>query len=217
MNSKHCLIILFLACVLAAQPATAQENHQTRYRSGDRPATQTLFSANVRHGGFISPIYGMTSINGSVVMLRGTRGAWIINLSPRHALHLGLAGYSTRQDADAVSWPHEDINRPGIRTEYGGFEVEYVNRSYRMVHMGTQMLVGSGSVRYEERNIDLDKTRDNYFVVQPGVNLFLNVTNWFRISGGLYYRHVSNARLEGTGDADLSGLAGILGFRFGRF
>jgi hypothetical protein len=186
-------------------------------RWNDRRETQTLLSGGVRHGGFGAPVYGVTSINGQPVYLRGTRGAWVINLDGAHAIHLGLAGYRTRTDADLTGWSHSDIEEPQLRTDYGGFEIEYVASPYRLVHVGTQLLIGSGNARYDDRDLDVGNTRDNYFVLQPGVNLMLNVTRWFRISGGVYYRYVSGVNLEGTGDTDLSGPAGFLGLRFGKF
>ncbi len=212
-------LFLFLVLIGAVHYdfAFAGNSTQSEYLFSERPRTQTLFSSDVRHGGFGSLIYGATGINGEVALLRGTRGAWILNLSPQHAIHLGLAGYRTQPEITAASWPHSDVERPDIRTSYGGFEFEYVNQSFRLVHLGTQLLIGSGTVRYENRNIDLEKTRDDYFVVQPGVNLFLNVTRWFRISGGAYYRYAANVDLDGTSSTDLSGLTGIIGLRFGRF
>ncbi len=202
--------------------ATARNTHQSGsehqvFSFSERPRTQTLVTSQVRHGGYGSLIYGVTSINGEVVMLRGSRGAWILNLSPQHALHIGLASYRTTPDAEAINWTRDGIERPEIRINYGGFEMEYVNRSFRLVHFGTQLLVGSGSVRYDNRNIPVDKTSDRYFVAQPGVNAFLNVTNWFRISAGAYYRYTANVNLEGTDSSELSGFSGILGLRFGRF
>ena len=185
--------------------------------SNNRPQTQTLLSSTIRHGGFGSPIYGVTTMNGQTVFLRGTRGVWIMNLSSEHALHLGLAGYRTRSEFDPVNWTHNDITEPEIRVNYGGFEMEYVNRSHRLVHMGAQLLIGSGNVRYDDRDLEVDKTRDSYYVLQPGANLMLNVTRWFRVSGGVYYRHTGNVNLDGTSGRDLSGITGILGLRFGRF
>ena len=212
-------LFLFLVLIGAMHndAAFASSTAHNEFLYSERPQTQTLLSSGVRHGGFGSLIYGATSINGNVAMLRGTRGAWILNLSPQHAIHLGLAGYRTQPEIAAVSWPHSDVEHPDIRTNYGGFELEYVNQSFRLLHFGTQLLIGSGTVRYENRNIDLEKTRDNYFVAQPGVNLFLNLTSWFRISGGVYYRYASNVDLDGTSSTDLSGLTGIMGLRFGRF
>jgi hypothetical protein len=222
---NHLLFILS-ALILCASALTGTASARNMYLIGsddqvysfsERPRTQTLVTSEVRHGGFGSLIYGVTSINGEVVMLRGSRGAWILNLSPQHALHIGLASYRTTPDAEAVNWTRDDIERPEMRINYGGFEMEYVNRSFRLVHFGTQLLIGSGSVRYDNRNIPVDKTRDHYFVAQPGVNVFLNVTNWFRISAGAYYRYADNVNLEGTDSAELSGFSGILGLRFGRF
>lgn len=185
--------------------------------SNNRPQTQTLLSSTIRHGGFGSPIYGVTTMNGQTVFMRGTRGVWVMNLTSEHTLHLGLAGYRTRSDFDPVDWMHHDVTEPELRANYGGFEVEYVNRSHRLVHMGAQLLIGSGNVRYDDRDLELDKTRESYFVLQPGANLMLNVTRWFRISGGVYYRHTGDVNLAGTSGGDLSGITGILGLRFGRF
>jgi hypothetical protein len=207
--------LFFCGIALCGEAAAQLNRHDWSY--SERPRTQTLVTSDVRHGGFGSLIYGFTSVNGEVVMLRGTRGAWILNLTPQHALHIGLAGYRTASDAPVLNWPHQDIARPDIRINYGGFEVEYVNRSYRLVHFGTQLLIGSGSVRYDNRNIAVENTRDQYFVAQPGVNVILNVTRWFRISAGGYYRYAANVNLDGTSDSDLSGITGILGLRFGRF
>ncbi len=216
---KHISTLLtgIIFCGLAfSGVASAQGAYQTAFFD-ERPGTQTLVTSEVRHGGFGSIIYGVTSINNKVVMLRGTRGAWILNLTPQHALHIGLASYRTTPEAAARNWTHETIERPDIRINYGGFEMEYVNRSFRLLHFGTQLLVGSGSVRYDNRNIAVEKTKDQYFVAQPGINVFLNVTNWFRISAGGYYRYTANVNLEGTDSSELSCFAGMLGLRFGRF
>jgi hypothetical protein len=203
--------------VIHSQLPNANHLYPDNYNRSRRPQTQTLFSSDIRHGGYGSLVYGVTSINGEVAYMRGTRGAWIIHFAENHALQLGLAGYRTHSEFRAVDWEHDDVTEPELRTNYGGFEVEYVNRSYRLVHFGTQLLIGSGNVRYDDRNLAADKTRDNYFVMQPGANMHLNITSWFRISAGVFYRHATNVNLDGTSDRDLSGMAGILGLRFGRF
>lgn len=218
--TKTLLLVCTAIAIWAGNSAAISNippNPNPDFKQSERETTQTLFSSEVRHGGFGSLIYGVSTLNGQAVYLRGTRGAWIINLSPQHTLHLGLAGYRTRPDVDPAAWVNTDIQEPEMRTDYGGFEVEYVNRSYKLIHMGAQMLIGSGEIRYEDRDPELENTRDSYFVMQPGINTFLNLTSWFRISGGVYYRYAANVNLQGTGDVDVSGLAGILGLRFGKF
>lgn len=179
--------------------------------------TQTLISNGISHGGYGAPVFGVTFVNGQASYLRGIRGAWIIHLSEEHTVQIGLGSYRTRSDFNAAGWTNPDISEPEMRTNYGGFELEYVNRSHRLVHYSIQALVGSGNVRYQDRDLDLNRTSDNYFVLQPGVNLNLNITNWFRLSGGLFYRYAGGVNLEGTGDTDLSGLTSFVGLRFGKF
>ncbi len=199
--------------IAAVSPLSAQ--HTTFFNDSDT-RTQTLFNGDIRHGGYGGLVYGATQVNGELSYLRGSRGAWILNLTDEHAINLGLGSYRTRTDFEPVNWT-ADLPEPELRTSYSGFEVEYVNQSYRLLHFSVQSLIGSGMVRYDDRNIDLDKTRDNYFVLQPGINMNVNITNWFRINTGLMYRLASGVSLEGTSNSDLSGVSGYIGLRFGGF
>lgn len=195
------LLIVFLSLPYAASAQQAE----------------TLFDGDVRHGGFGSLLFGATSVNGEAAYLRGTRGAWVIKFPDSHSLHIGLGNYRAQTGFDAVNWPHVDIALPEMRTNYGGFELEYLNRSNKLVHYGVQVLIGGGTVRYHNRNIDLDKTSDSYFAFQPGANAHLNVTTWFRLSGGLFYRYAGGVNLDGTSNSGLSGFSAIFGLRFGKF
>ncbi len=200
---KALILPLLITCLIIPAMAKAQE-------------AQTLFDGGVSHGGYGSLVFGVTSVNGQAAYLRGTRGAWVIRFGDGNAIHLGLAGYRTESDFDAVNWRRQGHSAPEMRTNYGGFEVEYVNRSLKLVHFGAQTLVGAGTVRYRKAR-DLDKRSDDYFVIQPGANIHLNITNWFRLSGGVFYRYAANVNLEGTSDSDLSGLSAMVGLRFGKF
>ncbi len=178
---------------------------------------ETLFSGDIDHGGYGSLVFGITSVNGQAAYLRGTRGAWVMRFRDGHSVHLGLGSYRTGSHFDAVNGSVTGIEQPEMRTSYGGFEAEYTNRSFRLIHFGAQALIGSGNVRYRDRDVNLDKTSDNYFVIQPGANAHLNLTNWFRISGGVFYRYAANVNLEGTSGPDLSGVSAMIGLRFGKF
>ena len=177
---------------------------------------ETLFSGGVDHGGYGSLVFGITSVNGQAAYLRGTRGAWVIRFRDGQAIHLGLAGYRTASDFEPAGRSLSGHQDPEMRTSYGGFEVEYVNRSFKLVHFGAQTLVGSGNVKFQKET-DHGKRSDDYFVIQPGANVHLNVTSWFRLSGGIFYRYAANVNLEGTSDSDLSGLSAMIGLRFGKF
>lgn len=180
--------------------------------------TQTLFSSEVSHGGFGALVYGATSVNGEFAYLRGLRGAWVIKFDENRSLHLGLARYRTETAFDPVegsSLAGDDIE---MSTEYRGFEVEYAHRASRLFHFSGQLLIGNGEVEYRDVNgLDLFSTSDNYFVFQPGVNANMNITDWFRLSGGIFYRYAGGVSLEGTSDRELSGVSIFFALRFGWF
>jgi hypothetical protein len=198
------IAVLIIAGFTLTNPAKAQE-------------TQTLFSPGISHGGYGALIYGFTSINGQPAYLRGGRGAWVINFTDEHALNIGFGSYRTETDFDAVNWTNPNSAKPGMKTNYGGFELEYVNRTHNLFHYSVQTLIGSGKVRYIDPPAELNRTSDSYFVLQPGVNMNLNVTHWFKLSGGVFYRYTGGVNLEGTGSSDLSGVVSFVGLKFGRF
>lgn len=199
---KRCTLLAALTFALAFT-ATAQES-------------ETIFSGDVSHGGFGALVYGGTEVNGQFTYLQGIRGAWVIRFGSGQALNLGLARYETENAFDPADWRVADVSRPEMRTEYSGFEVEYVNRSSKLLHFSVQVLIGSGDVEYEEELFPIDNS-DAYFVLQPGVNMTLNVTDWFRLSGGVFYRHASGVDLHGTSNKELSGFTTFAALRFGWF
>lgn len=202
MKSIYLTTLLILLCLPSISSAQQAE---------------TLFDGDVSHGGFGSILFGITSVNGEISYLRGTRGAWMLKFRDGHAINIGLGGYRTQTGFEAVNWTHADINIPELRANYGGFELEYLNRSNRLIHYGVQATLGGGTVRYRDQNIDLNKTSDTFFSFQPGANAHLNITNWFRVSGGVFYRFASGVSLDGTSNSELSGLSAAIGLRFGRF
>jgi hypothetical protein len=197
-----------------ASAATAQEPGPDPRRDRE---TQTLLGSVLRHGGFGGPLHGATRINGEVVYLRGARGAWVINLSEAHAINLGLGSYRSATGFAPAGTVVPGAVQPELRTRYGGLELEYVYRTGRLVHFSAQTLVGSGQVRYRDRDLPLERSRDDYFVVQPGASVNLNVAAWFRLTGGVLYRQVSGVSIEGTSNTELSGPASYLMLRFGKF
>jgi hypothetical protein len=106
---------------------------------------------------------------------------------------------------------------------YGGLLLEYIGAPSELVHYGTQVVVGGGSVQlvdadYDPRD-DGSLDRSAVFAVEAGARVEINVTRFFRLglSGG--YRLISGSDLEraSLSDSDLSAPFGQLSLRFGRF
>ena len=101
---------------------------------------------------------------------------------------------------------------------YGGFELEYIFGSDKLVHGSIYTLIGGGSLSLMGDETDNHTIETNeYFVFEPDLNLELNVTKFFRIGLGVGYRVVAGDDFKGYNYLDLSGVTGTLTFKFGKF
>ncbi|MDX9758239.1 MAG: hypothetical protein RBU27_03680 [Bacteroidota bacterium] len=213
---KRVLSFLALSLALLTATASAQEQHET------------LFSSPVEHGGFGGVVTKMTSIRGEMGLMVGGYGGWLID----HRLMLGMGGYGlassirARSEAEQTYAPNGE--RLYVEFGYGGLMLEYILAPHRLVHVNVQALVGAGGVNYREDWYDdfLDDNPDHrhhgrveaLFVVEPAVNVELNITDWMRLSAGASYRFVNGIdELRGIEDTDLSGASGQLALKFGAF
>ena len=202
------LSIVLLALTLAS-PAFAQE--------------ETLLGTDgVDHGGYGALVLKLTSINDKPALLVGARGGWIIN----HTFSIGLAGYglATNVRANSVGLFGQEY----VNFGYGGLDLEYIANSDRVVHLSFHTLIGGGVVGFRygwddngwndlHLNNDWYRLHDTFFVIEPGVNLDLNITSWFRTSVGASYRHISGVSSKASTNSGLSGPSGMISFRFGSF
>lgn len=174
---------------------------------------ETLFSSNVTHGGFGGPVVKIGDVAGTTGVWVGGQGGWIINLDQEHAISLGGAGYGLVTDHHAPE-PSDLFALNG----YGGFEIEYINQSYSVIHFTASALIGGGGLMLRERDYaDVQDDVDSYFVFEPGLHAELNVTSFFRVSAGANYKITSGISRFGFTDDDFSGINGVIRLKFGKF
>ena len=173
---------------------------------------QTLITGQVQHGGFGGPVMKITSFRDDVGILVGGRGGWIIN----HVLVIGGGGYGLVNNIEAPI--------PGyyLNVGYGGPMVEFIIASNRLVHASVNLLMGPGGVNYREDYWEFDEhgyfiEEDAFFVMEPGVDVELNVTDFLRVNAGISYRYVNGVESRGLEDSDMSGVAATLMLKFGKF
>ncbi len=191
-------VTIFLL-VLATSPVFAQE--------------QTLINGNIENGGFGGPSVKITAINGENAVLAGGRGGWIIN----HTFILGGAGYGLVTNVNAKK---TDSVHQYIEMGYGGVELEYIASSDDLVHLSLELLIGGGGIRFKDENNDDFENHHpmtGFFVLEPGVNVNLNVTYFFRIAGGVSYRYISGLQSPLSTNSDLCGTSAVLTLKFGKF
>lgn len=193
-------LLVCCALVLSALQVSAQETEEN------------LFSGKYEHGGFGGPTVKVTSLNGSVGVLTGAWGAWLID----HRLALGGGWYNL------VS-PHSVDDDMEMSMDYGGFTAEYIFDPMSLVHYSVQLNIGAGVLDFSRprvgnvaNNLIVD---DVFFAIEPGINAEVNVLSFMRFHVGASYRIASGVdnNAFGVTDSDVGGPSFNLMLKFGKF
>jgi hypothetical protein len=173
---------------------------------------QTPRSDNIPCGGYGGPVFKVGTFNGKTGLLSGGRGAWIIN----HQVAIGGGSYSFISDirSDKLS---SNENPLYMDLSYGGFEIEYIHKSEKMVNWTVHTLIGGGTVELLEHNPTATIATDKIFIVEPSLNININISNWFRIGLGISYRLSMGLDLVEISHSDINGFSSQIIFKFGRF
>lgn len=172
---------------------------------------EVLIKGPVDKGGFGGLVMKFTELNDRYGMLMGVRGG--ITFNHTFGLGGGLYGMVNRMEVH-TNYPIRDYN---MDFAYGGVILELIFGSRRLVHFGTYTLIGGGSVQYKLPAYEEPWYDDFFFVLEPSVEMTINITRVFRIDAGGSYRYIYGTELEGISDRGLSGVAGHITFKFGKF
>jgi len=208
---KNPVIILLVALFVC--PIMAQE--------------ETLFSGDIESGWYGGLTFHIGQMYEETGFFAGGQGGWIIN----HRLILGAKGYILVNPVEI-----EDLQNIVVGFACGGVILEYVIASNKLLHFDIESMIGFGGVYndvkdYTKYHDPIDYTGDACFVLEPGINLMLNVVKNFRIGIGVTYRYVDGINYDAgapyrtaTGedykhitDADLSGVSAKITLKFGSF
>lgn len=192
-------LILLLILGLASNLILAQE--------------ETLFSGDIESGGYGGFFTKIGPINGETGVFMGGQGGWLIN----HRIGLGAKGYGIVNEAKIAG-------SPNTKLEFGcgGALLEYIISSDKLVHINMHTMIGAGTVRYviidyQNPSTGINYSDDGFFVLEPGLDLILNVNKKFRIGAGGTYRYVNGVSYEGLSNTDLSGVSAHFILKFGTF
>ena len=209
---------IVIASILIATTliATAQEeNEYTTINAKDD--VNTLFRKPHSNGGYGSITFGVGSINNKATFISGFRGGWIID----HGLALGIGGYAFFNNLSFDDSSYEN----GLVGGYGGFLIEPIIFAKSPVHVSFPILIGGGGLATvnDPSNWEYyDYNGAAFFVFVPGVELELNVVQFFRIAIGVNYRYTPDINLtDFDGNAlpkdVMRGFTGTLTLKFGKF
>ncbi len=212
--------ILMLLGILPFITKAQKETDTNKYR--------TLFGDNISYGGYGSLSMGYTKIGKYDAFTPGISGAWIIG----HGFGLGFEGRGFITELSTGIIPDEDYSF--ITGGYGGLLIEPVLFGMQPVHVAIPILIGAGAIVFESSNNQYYNypysyyhyDYDQFFVFQPGVEVELNLTRFFRLAVGVKYRLTSDVNLTTTYNQqtieilnknDLNNMVFEMTFKFGRF
>lgn len=184
-------------------------------------APATLFgSKDMTFSGYGAPTVRFGNAAGKWAVYHGMRGGLIINDS----FVIGAGGmclaypYDREELTGRVYTGTEDRTAFG----YGGMLFEYHFFPKDLINFSVGTLIGGGSAGFHGGDMDRGsgmgwRGGNIFFVTEPEVMAYVNVTRFFRIGAGVTYRFVNGIDISGLKDSDFRGLNGSLLLAFGWF
>jgi len=172
----------------------------------------TIDGENLTNGGYGGPVSKVGLVNGNPVLLTGGRGAWIIN----HKLALGGGSYSMVTDLKTSEISNNEKNL-FMNLNYGGIEMEYIFNYDKLVHLTVQSMFGGGTLNLLEHNPTVTTNSDKIFMVEPSLNVEVNINSWLHIGVGASYRYSVGLDIAEISPSDINGFSGLIILKFGSF
>jgi hypothetical protein len=198
----------------------------------DSTAMRTLLGGGrqLHHGGWGALSTHHTRIMDQDALLTGVRGGWIIN----HRVTIGIAGQGLTTtvknpafDAAALQRGDQLSRTSRFHMGYGGLLIEPVIAFRSPIHVSLPLIIGAGGAGYQTFHTPqlLDEAPEHFhhsdaqafFVVEPGIELELNVIPLVRVGIGASYRYTSAIDLPGTPTDALHGLNAGVTLKIGKF
>lgn len=182
---------------------------------------QSLFKNDPKaFGGYFGLNSHYTSISNTNALLMGAELSAVIN----HSFNIGFQGYGLVTPVETGRTT--DLGDPlYLALGYGGLKLEPVAYYNSVVHLSFPVLMGAGGItEYSKNNYYgyyspyyYEHNYDYFFVLEPGIEVELNVLRFMRISTGASYRFTSDFNIIGMEDNNLNGFNFDLSLKFGWF
>jgi hypothetical protein len=181
--------------------------------------TQTLLKmANLSLSGYGAPVVRFSKMGDSYSTLVGGRGGLIINDNfVLGGCGMGLAHPRDRSDFSGKIYSG---NYDRVDFAYGGGLMEYYFTPKSLFGFSVGTTIGGGGLTFHSRkeaNDDDEYGSDVFFVAEPEVNFFVNITKFCRIGAGISYRYIRGIGIDEFDDKDFRGPSVGIIFAFGWF
>lgn len=202
LNLNRLVFVLAAAMMFLSEGTFAQT----------QDTTQTLFKSSVKVSELWTPEVKINSIQGDIGTLIGFYGGALINRS----FLVGISG-------------GVNLGHPRINYGYFGGIGQYIHNPSNLLHFSAQMILAYGSTKdYENPKSGLldnfwNISGGHFFLMEPGINLELNLSSRIILVTGVSYRYVTglnendeNIQITHVTNQDLSGLNFNIGLKIAK-
>lgn len=176
---------------------------------------------NVVHGVYIGVGGHYGKMDGEDTGLATIKLAYVAN----RQLEVGFAVTGFYNDRPNTQPNLFDGDKVALLGGYGGFHLEPILFGKRFISISFPTLIGGGVVSYsgidtvENNEGELEEDDfDNFFIVEPGINILYNFTRFTQLETGIRYRFTSDYDLSPfKGKGNLNGYSIMVGLKLGIF
>jgi len=215
------IILLSILAAFVATNISAQDDEDSnvnrREKKEKNDEIQTIFGKVDSYGGYGAITMGYTQINDADALIIGGKGAWVVG----HNMAFGVGGSGFFTD---YMWDTALNLNTNYQGGYGGFFIEPILLPKFPAHISIPVFIGVGGIAYvSDLNLETnnweDAVEDNtaFVIIEPGVELEMNLFKYFRMAFGVYYRYTSDLNLEYSKPDILQGLSYGVTLKLGKF
>jgi hypothetical protein len=209
-------VVLSALLILIYSATFSQDTDFEYYKSKE---IKTLLGHNRGSGGYGALTVGYSPIDNKKAVLFGARFGWIAS----HSLGIGIG---------ATGFINEFHYEPSIDREvflaggYGGLYIEPIFLPRFPVHLSFPVLLGGGGISYVSKESELNRNMvedsEAFLLVEPAVELELNLTRFVRFTVGTSYRFPTSfdtgrSEFRDSNIGSIKGMSYRVTFKFGKF
>ena len=185
---------IFIAIITLFAVTSAYAESETK--SNKKQSPNVLFDINFDD---LSPYWGLNSrysFSDSKTYLVGARAGLLIDHN--FAIGLGAMGLIHPTDTKKFLDTPLDSYYKKTRLYYGGMLLDYYFNPRDIIVFSFGTLIGGGLLHFNKENGAVSNDiNDKFFVIEPELNIFLNLIPYCRIGVGTSYRFTKGINADG--------------------
>ncbi len=203
MQIKKLLLVTFTSLFFIA--LRAQEEKLNYIEFDDRK--------NVVHGVYFGFDLHYSRLGSKNAVFGSVKLAYVAN----QKLEIGFEGRGFSGGEEDINLELIDEDELYLLGGYFGMHVEPILFGKRFISVSFPLLIGGGVVGYADYDVLTETEFDDFFVVEPGINILYNFSRFTQLETGVRYRFTSEYDLLPYGKGNLNGFSVGAGLKIGIF